>query len=48
MGQDDKATDKYDHIQVVIVCHTFVHMNVEVTMDRIGDRFLCDSNIDNV
>jgi hypothetical protein len=48
MVLDDKVINIYDHIQVLNVFHMFVHMNVELTMDQIEDRFLFDNNINNV
>ena len=48
MVQDDKVINIYDHIQVLIVFHMFVHMNAELTMDQIEDQFLFDNNINNV
>lgn len=48
MVQDDKVINIYDHIQELIVFRMFVHMNAELTMDHIVDRFLFDNNINNV
>jgi len=48
MVRDGKVINIYDHIQVLIVFHMFVHMNEVLTMDQIEDRFLYDNNINNV
>jgi hypothetical protein len=48
MVRGDKVINIYDHIQVLIVFHMFVHMNEVLTMDQIEDRFLFDNNINNV
>ena len=46
--QDDTVIDRYDHTQAPIVCHMFVHMNVESAMDHRMDRFPSHNNINNV
>jgi hypothetical protein len=48
MVLDDKVINIYDHIQVLIVFHMFVRMNVGLTMDQIEDQFLFDNSIHNV
>jgi len=45
---DDKAADKYVHILELNVCHMFAHMNEVWAKDRTVDRFLFDSNNNNV
>lgn len=46
--RDGKVADRYVRIQELNVCHMFDRMNEVLTKDQIVDRFLFDSNSNNV